>query len=65
MSHTTVTNVSSQTDDTMPDSQRRSLFTRSGVSHFESVESDKEGRSSSGASDESYEYENSKFAGTS
>jgi len=48
----------------MPDSQRGSVCTRSQVSHFESVESDKEESSSAGASDEPYEHENSKFAGT-
>ena len=36
-------NVSSQTDDIMPDSQRGSLCTGSEVSRLESVESDKEG----------------------
>ena len=54
-------NISSQTDDVMPDSQRRSLCTRCEVSHLESVESDEEGRLSAGASDESYQHENSKF----
>ena len=34
-------NVSSQPDYIMPDSRRGSLCTRSEVSHFESVESDK------------------------
>jgi len=48
----------------MPDSQRGSLCTRSEVSDFESVEADKEGISSSNASDESYEHENSKIAET-
>jgi len=57
-------NVSSQTPDVMPDIQRGSLCTRNEVSHFESVESDKEGSSSAGASDGSYEHEKSKFAGT-
>ena len=54
--------VGSQTGDVMPDSQRGSLCTRSEVSHFERVES-KEGSSSAAASDESYEHENSQFAG--
>jgi len=35
-------NVSSRTDDIMPDSRRGSLCTRSEVDHFESVESEKE-----------------------
>jgi len=54
-------NVSSQTG-VMPDSYRGSLSTRSEVSHFEGVESDKEGSSLAGASDKSYEHENSTFA---
>ena len=57
-------NVSRQTDDVIPDSQRGSLCPRSEVSHFGSVESDREGSSSACASNESYEHGNSKFAGT-
>jgi len=48
----------------MPDSQRGSLCARSEVSHFASVESDKEGSLLFGACDESYKLENSKFART-
>jgi len=48
----------------MPDSQRGSLCTKREVGRFESVESDKEGSSSAGTSDESYEHENSKLAAT-
>jgi len=42
----------------MLDDQRGSLCTRSEVSGFESVETDKDGSSSGGASDVSYEPEN-------
>jgi len=46
----------------MPDSQSGSFCTRSEISHFEIVESDKEG--SYNASDEAYEDESSKFVRT-
>jgi len=36
-------NAGSQPDDVMPESQRGSLCIRSEISHFEIVESDKEG----------------------
>ena len=36
-------NAGSQSDDVMPDSQSRSLCTRSEISHFEIVKSEKEG----------------------
>ena len=57
-------NVSSTTDDAIPDSQRGSLCTRTEVSHFESVEYTKKGSSSAGAFADSYEHENSKVAGS-
>jgi len=47
----------------MPDSQRGGLCT-SEVSHFAIVESNKKESWSTSASNESYEHENSKFAGT-
>jgi len=57
-------NVDSQPDDVMSASQSGCLYTRSEISHFESVESTTEGSWSAGASDESYEQENKTFSGT-
>jgi len=57
-------NVSSQTYDVMPHSQRGSLRTGSVVGHFESVTPDKEGSSLAAAPDECHEHENSKFGET-
>jgi len=48
-------NISSHTDGVMPDSQRGRLCARSEVSHFESLQPDKGGSSSTGASDEFYQ----------
>jgi len=47
----------------MLDNPRRSLCTKSELSHFEGVESDKEG-SSLASAPESYEHKNFKFGGT-
>jgi len=54
-------NAGSQSDDVMQDSQSGSLRTRSEMSHFEIVESDKK---EAGASDEACENENSSFVRT-
>ena len=51
-------NVSSQTDDVMPHSQRGSLCTGIEVSNFESGESEGQWSLSTGASEDSYEHEN-------
>jgi len=54
-------NVGSLPGHVTPDNQNGSLCTGSYISRFESVDSDKEGISSDGTSDEACEQEDSKF----
>jgi len=53
--------LSSQLGNVMPDSQSGSLCTGSDINRFECIDSDKEGTSSDGASDEACQQDYSKF----